>query len=88
MLKDVPKPTFGSIFTSTVADTEVDVVYSGWTPEQFAQYLNMVKAAGFTKNAEEMTMMGITSYEADNGSLTITIGNAMGFFTISVEMMQ
>ena len=87
MLKDVPKPTFGSIFTSTVADTEVDVVYSGWTPEQFAQYLNMVKAAGFTKNAGETNIMGISSYEADNGSIRIVVGNAMGFFTITAEKM-
>ena len=88
LLKDVPKPAFGSIFSSTVADDEVDVIYSGWTPEQLLTYVGMVKAAGFTKNAEEMNVMGMSSYDADNGSVSITVGNAMGFFTITVETIQ
>lgn len=87
LLKDVPKATFGSLFSSSVADDEVDVIYSGWTPEQLTEYIGMVKAAGFTKNVEEMNVMGMSSYEADNGSVRITVGNAMGFFTITVEKM-
>ena len=87
LLKDVPKPAFGSIFSSSVADDEVVVLYSGWTPEQLAEYVGMVKAAGFTKNAGETNIMGISSYEADNGSIRIVVGNAMGFFTITAEKM-
>lgn len=40
------------------------------------------------KNDEEMNVMGMSSYDADNGSVSITVGNAMGFFTITVETIQ
>lgn len=87
LLKDVPKPAFGSIFSVSTSDDEVAVTFSGWNQEQLMDYIGLVKAAGFTKNAEEMTIMGMSTYEADNGSVRLEIVQAMGYYAITVEKL-
>lgn len=87
LLKDVPKPTYGTIFSSSVEENEVVVTFSGWTPEQLVNYIGQVKAAGFTKDPNEVNFMGMTTYEAHNGSVRINVAQVMGFYAVSVEKL-
>lgn len=87
LLKDVPKPAFGSIFSVSTSDDEVAVTFSGWNQEQLMDYISLIKAAGFTKNAEEMTIMGMSTYEANNDSVKIEVVQAMGYYAITVSKL-
>lgn len=85
LLKDVPKPAYGTIFSTSVEENEVVVTFSGWTPEQLVNYIGQVKAAGFTKDPNEVNFMGMTTYEAHNGSVRINVAQGRGFYAVSVE---
>lgn len=87
LLKDVPKPAFGTIFSVSMVEDEVTVTFSNWTPQQLTDYIGMVKAAGFTKDVEEVAAMGVSSYQANNGSFMINVAQAMGFYMITVTKL-
>lgn len=87
LLQDVPKPAYGSIFTTDVSEDEVVVTYSGWSTEQFTDYVGIVKAAGFDRDINEVNAFGVSTYEANNGNVKISVATVMGFYSITVDKM-
>jgi len=87
LLKDVPKPAYGSIFTTDVSEDEVVVTYSGWSAEQFTDYVGIVKAAGFDRDVSEVNGFGVSTYEANNGNVSISVATVMGFYSITVTTL-
>ena len=87
LLADVPKPAYGTIFTTDVSETEVVITYSGWTTEQLVDYIGIVKAAGFDKDVSQANIMGASTYEANNGTVRINVATVMGFYAITVDKM-
>ena len=88
LIKDVPKPDFGKIFSNEVKATEVTVILTEVTEANFNDFIAKVKDAGFIKSAEEFNMYGTHSYSASNDSgikisiaMTAVVGNML---TISV----
>jgi len=69
ILKRVPEPAFGDIFTSSVEEKSVSVSFVNVTAEAIAAYVAQLKAAGLTQNVTEYTSSCCgTVFEADNGS--------------------
>ncbi len=87
LLQDVPKPAYGSIFTTDVSEDEVVVTYSGWSTEQFTDYVGIVKAAGFDRDINEVNAFGVSTYEANNGNVKISVATVMGFYSITVNRL-
>ncbi len=88
LLTDVPKPAYGTIFTTDVSEDEVSITYSGWSTEQLVDYIGMVKAAGFNKDISEANAFGATTFEANNGSVRINVAQVLGFYAITVDKIQ
>jgi hypothetical protein len=55
------------------------------TGEDFAAIVERVKNAGYTKDAQEMNMMGIQMYEARNGSKSVSVMLQNGTVIVSIE---
>jgi|GEM_PF-4875160 len=55
------------------------------TGEDFTAIVERVKNAGYTKDAQEMNMMGIQMYEARNGSKSVTVMFQNGTVIVSIE---
>jgi hypothetical protein len=55
------------------------------TGEDFAAIVERVKNAGYTKDAQEMNMMGIQMYEARNGSKSVSVMFQNGTVIVSIE---
>jgi hypothetical protein len=87
LMQGVPKPAYGTIFSTSVEEDEVVVTFSGWSTEQLVDYISQVKAAGFDKDANEVNFMGMATYEANNGSVRINVAQVMGFYAISLEKL-
>jgi len=57
----------------------------GRSADDFKAMVKRAKDAGYTKDATEMDMMGISMYEAGNGSETLTLMLQSGALLVSIE---
>jgi hypothetical protein len=57
----------------------------GRSSDDFKAMVKRAKDAGYTKDATEMDMMGISMYEAGNGSETLTLMLQSGALLVSIE---
>lgn len=85
LLKDVPKPGVGSIFSSSSDDSEITIMFTGWDRETFVDYIEKLKKAGFDKNVDQVDMGFVSSYEADNGKVTVNLAQSMGYYILTVN---
>jgi len=86
--KQIPKPDFG-LTVGDMTDSEFSVLFQGATIEQIKDYVEKVKATGFTVNAstEDENIMGIViySYEAKNSAgYKVEVFSAMGMAGLTV----
>lgn len=85
LLKDVPKPSVGSIFSSSSDDDEITIMFTGWDKDAYNDYVKKLKKAGFNKNVDQVDMGFASSYEADNGKVQVNIAQSMGFYVLTVN---
>ncbi|NLP48723.1 MAG: zinc ribbon domain-containing protein [Clostridiales bacterium] len=85
LLKDVPKPNVGSIFSASSEEDGITIMFSGWDKEAFLDYVKKLKKAGFDKNVEQVDMGFVSSYEADNGKVTVSLAHSVGFYVLTVD---
>jgi hypothetical protein len=87
--KMIPKPDF-NIYTAVDSEESFAAMFQGATIEQIKSYVEKVKAAGFTIDAEtedeEMMGMVMYTYTAQNaGGYTISVYSMSGSAGINVE---
>ncbi len=85
LLKDVPKPSVGSIFSSSSDDDEITIMFTGWDKDAYNDYVKKLKKAGFNKNVDQVDMGFVSSYEADNGKVQVNVAQSMGFYILTVN---